>query len=91
MQKQNINDYFKMLGEIFEWICYESDDEVELSAVCVNKDGEYQFKPDCFINGKSALCIGTIMSACKAYDKANGTNYYDKFMFAKENGVEHNE
>lgn len=88
MGLQNINDYFKMLGEVFEWICYESDDEVELSIV-YKVNGKYELKSNIF-NNKSQLCIGTIMSACKAFDKKHNTNYYEKFMFAKENGVEHN-
>jgi hypothetical protein len=38
MKRQNVDDYFKMLGEVFEWICYESDDEVELSGVYKEDD-----------------------------------------------------
>lgn len=88
MKKQKIDDYFKMLGIVFEWICYESDDEVELSAV--RKIGNtHAFKEDYFTNGKSALCIGTIMSACKAYDEKFNTDYYEKFEFARKNGVDH--
>jgi len=87
-QGQYIDDYFKMLGEVFEWICYESDDEVELSST-YKEGNEFKMKSDYFENGKSALCIGTIKSACRAFDNKNGTDYYDKFMFAKDNGVKH--
>lgn len=88
MCKQKIDDYFKMLGEVFEWICYESDDEVELSAVrTIN--GEHCLKPDYFTNNTSALCIGTIMSACRAYDNKYKTDYFTKFMYAREHGLDH--
>jgi len=88
MEKQHINDYFIMLGKVFEWICYESKDEVELSAVYY-KNNQALMKPFPMWDMKSGLCIGTIMSACKAFDKEHGTDFYDKFMFAKDNGVEH--
>ena len=88
MKNQKVNDYFKMLGEVFEWICYESDTEVSLSAV-YKDEGEYKMKPNLFDN-KSSLCIATIMDSCKAFDEKNGTEYYNKFMLARKNGVDHN-
>lgn len=91
MNKQPINDYFIMLGKVFEWICFESDDEVELSAVYKDSTGKYQFKGFDKRLNNSELCIATIMSSCKAYDKKYGTDFYDKFMFAKDNGVDKSE
>ena len=89
MERQKFDDYFIMLGKVFEWICYESDIEVDLSAVFKDEDGEYIVKPfDIKLFHKSELCIGTIMTACKSYDESIGTDYYDKFMFAKDNGVD---
>lgn len=86
MEKQNINDYFIMLGKMFEWICFEgSGNEVELSAVYKDKWGDYHLKSN--LNDKSELCIATITSTCKAYDNEHSTNYYEKFEYARKNGV----
>lgn len=85
MEKQNINDYFIMLGKIFEWICFDSNDAVELSAI-YHVNNKAELKPSF---SKSELCVATIMSSCKAYDKLHGTDYYEKFEFARINGVKH--
>jgi len=88
MEKQNINDYFIMLGKVFEWICYESKDEVELSGVYY-ENGEAKLKPYPLLRYESGLCIGTIKSAFKAYDREHNTNYYELFELATEYGLDH--
>lgn len=84
MDRQPINDYFIMLGKVFEWICYESKGRKVGLAMGFDFDSEKFFT-------KPELCIKTIMDSCKHYDEEHGTDYYNKFMFAKDNGVDYNE
>ena len=77
-----LSEYWLILGKVFEWVCYEGDEEVSLSIVHkVGNKYEMKTKQNSSIN-KSELCIATMYDSLKLYDKIHRTNYYNIIISA---------